>query len=149
MHYIIGLVGSGKTTIYRKLNEEQQKNSIEMEFPPSCLYNDEFKTEVFNLFRDNSDIDCIISHPFYLPKNFVDLICKEDKVEILSMPMDERIKRIKNRSDAINSNCKIFSDDYLCEEEKYLNELKHRLTEEGFTYTIRPQNYEGGKYDRK
>ena len=70
MKIIIGLVGSGKTTLYRKLNESKELYAVEIELPQSCLNDEEVKVKLFTLFYYNPNIDCIIAHPYYLPNDF-------------------------------------------------------------------------------
>lgn len=127
MRYIIGLVGSGKTTLYRKLNEEKQCNAVEIELPQSCIGDDEFIDKLFELYLSNSNIDCIIAHPYYLPKNFKKYIKENDIIEFLEIPFKERFERILKRSNEINSNCQIFDINYLYKEEQELIKLKKFL----------------------
>ena len=127
MHYIVGLVGSGKTTLYRKLNEEKQCNAVELELPQSCIGDNVFITKLFELYLSNPNIDCIIVHPYYLPKNFKKYIKEDDTIEFLEVPFKKRFERILKRSNEINSNCKIFDINYLYKEEQSLIKLKESL----------------------
>lgn len=127
MRYIIGLVGSGKTTLYRKLNEEKQCNAVEIELPQSCIGNNKFINKLFKLYLSNPNIDCIIVHPYYLPKHFQKYIKENDTIEFLEIPFKERFERILKRSNEINSDCQIFSIDYLYKEEQTLLKLKESL----------------------
>lgn len=127
MRYIAGLVGSGKTTLYRKLNEEKQCNAVELELPQSCIGDNVFITKLFELYLSNPNIDCIIVHPYYLPKNFKKYIKEDDTIEFLEVPFKERFERILKRSNRINSDCKIFDINYLYKEEQSLIELKESL----------------------
>ncbi len=123
--FYIGLVGAGKTTLYRQLNENKQANAVEIELPQSCL-NDEFtKSKLFELFYYNNNIDCIIAHPYYLPKDFWQRVSKKDTIRYLDMPLDERVERIKKRSKEIGTNPSlIFPWDYLLGEEECLRKFK-------------------------
>lgn len=123
--FYIGLVGTGKTTLYRQLNENKQANAVEIELPQSCI-NDEFtKSKLFELFYYNNNVDCIIAHPYYLPKDFWRRISKQDTIRYLDMPLDERIERIKKRSKEIETNPSlIFPRDYLLGEEECLRKFK-------------------------
>lgn len=127
MRYIIGLIGSGKTTLYRKLNEEKICNAVELELPQSCIGDDIFITKLFELYLNNSNINCIIAHPFYLPKHFYRYITKDDTVEFLDVPLQERMKRILMRSEEIDSKCQIFDVEFLHLEEKALRKLKGEI----------------------
>lgn len=124
MRYIIGLIGSGKTTLYRKLNEEKQCNAVELELPQSCIGDNKFITTLFELYLNNPNINCIIAHPFYLPKDFYKYLTGDDTVEFLDVPLQERMRRILIRSEEINSKCQIFDVEFLHLEEKALRELK-------------------------
>ena len=128
MRYIIGLVANGKTTLYRKLNEEKQCNAVEIELPQSCIGDNEFINTLLELYLSNSNIDCIIAHPYYLPKNFKKYIKEDDIIEFLEVPFKERFKRILKRSNEINSNCQIFDINYLYKEEQELIKFRETLT---------------------
>lgn len=129
---IFGLVGSGKTTLYRKLNEEKETNAIEIELPQSCINNDLLKEQLFRLFLFDKGIETIILHPYYLCLNFLEII-KESGIkvtfEFLDVPFKERLKRIKKRSKKISSNCKIFPIECLKLEEEYYEKLKTIIKE--------------------
>ena len=43
---IFGLVGSGKTTLYRKLNEQKISYAVEIELPQSCKDDEEYEITV-------------------------------------------------------------------------------------------------------
>lgn len=129
---IFGLVGSGKTTLYRKLNEEKRANAVEIELPQSCINNDLLKEQLFRLFLFDKGIETIILHPYYLCLNFLEII-KESGIkvtfEFLDVPFKERLKRIKKRSKEISSNCKIFPIECLKLEEEYYEKLKTIIKE--------------------
>lgn len=129
---IFGLIGSGKTTLYRKLNEEKRANAVEIELPQSCINNDLLKEQLFRLFLFDKGIETIILHPYYLCLNFLEII-KESSIkvtfEFLDVPFKERLKRIKKRSKQISSKCKIFPIEYLKLEEKYFEKLKTIIKE--------------------
>lgn len=129
---IFGLVGSGKTTLYRKLNEEKRANAVEIELPQSCINNDLLKEQLFRLFLFDKGIETIILHPYYLCLNFLEII-KESGIkvtfEFLDVPFKERVKRIKKRSKDINSKCEIFSLVLLKDEEVYYEKLKTIIKE--------------------
>jgi len=116
---IIGPVGSGKTTLYRKLNEEKITNAVEIELPQSCINDEEIKEKLFDIFYNSPNIDVIISHPYYLPKDL-----KGIEIEFLEIPFQERIKRINNRNKQSGNDCKIFDENFLKEEEIYFNNFK-------------------------
>lgn len=127
---IFGLIGSGKTTLYRKLNEEKRANAVEIELPQSCINNDLLKEQLFRLFLFDKSIETIILHPYYLCLDFLEII-KESGIkvtfEFLDIPFKERLKRIKKRSKQISSKCKIFPIEYLKLEEEYYEKLKERI----------------------
>ena len=126
MIIVIGLVGTGKTTLYRLLNESKQANAVEIELPQSCL-NDEFiKSKLFELFYYNNNIDYIIAHPYYLPKNFWRRISKKDTIIYLNIPLDERIERIKKRSKELETDSDtLFSTEFINQEEEYYVRFKN------------------------
>jgi len=117
--FYIGLVGTGKTTLYRLLNESKQESAVEIELPQSCL-NDEFtKSKLFELFYYNNNIDCIIVHPYYLPKDFWRRISNKDTIIYLDIPLDERLERIKERSKELETNPDtLFSAEFIKQEEE-------------------------------
>lgn len=130
---ILGLVGSGKSTLYRKLNEEKVANAVEIELPQICIGNEKLKEQLFELFLKDEDINVIITHPYFLCDNFQDIIKNNEvsvEYEFLEISFTERCKRIKNRSDSIRSDCKIFPSDFLQEEEETLTALKTILSKE-------------------
>lgn len=124
---IFGLIGSGKTTLYRKLNEEKKANAVEIELPQVCAYNDYLLEHLFKLYLYDKNIDTIILHPYFLCSNFKEII-KESGIKItfefLDVSFEERVKRIKKRSKDINSKCEIFSLVLLKDEEVYYREFK-------------------------
>lgn len=126
---IIGLVGSGKTTLYRKINEEQKAYAVEIELPQSCRYDEKLKKKLFKCFYKNKNIDIIILHPYYLPCDFVKLLSKEDQIEFLEVSLEERKERIIQRSKNIKSECKIFDENFIKEEEEYFKILKKQIKE--------------------
>lgn len=127
---IFGLIGSGKTTLYRKLNEEKKANAVEIELPQVCVYNDYLLEHLFKLYLYDKNIDTIILHPYFLCSNFKEII-KESGIkvtfEFLDVPFKERLKRIKKRSKKISSNCKIFPIECLKLEEEMWWRLKNNL----------------------
>ena len=90
---IFGLVGSGKTTLYRKLNEEKRANAVEIELPQSCKDDEELKETLLRLYINNKNIETIIVHPYYLPSNWKEIV-GEVKIELLGIPFEERLERI-------------------------------------------------------
>ena len=126
--FYIGLVGTGKTTLYRLLNESKQANAVEIELPQSCL-NDEFtKSKLFELFYYNNNIDCIIAHPYYLPKDFWRRISKKDTIIYLYIPLDERLERIKKRAKELETNPDtLFSTEFIKQEEEYYIRFKNKV----------------------
>jgi adenylate kinase family enzyme len=130
MKIVIGLVGSGKTTLYRKLNENKELNAVEIELPQSCLKNDELINAIFKLFYNSQDIECIIAHPYYLPKDLFKLISPADEIILLEVPLKERLKRIKKRSKELKVKSNIFPMEFILNEEGFLTELKRRIKSE-------------------
>lgn len=112
---IIGLVGSGKTTLYRWLNLHEGFNSVELELPPACRDDEETKKEVFNAFIASENIDVIISHPFFLPKDFKK---NASVVYLLDVSREERERRIELRNER-----EYFDDAFLEKEEAALKEM--------------------------
>ena len=129
---IFGLIGSGKTTLYMKLNEEKRANAVEIELPQVCAYNDYLLEHLFKLYLYDKHIDTIILHPYFLCSNFKEII-KESGIkvtfEFLDVPFKERLKRIKKRSKQISSKCKIFPIECLKLEEEYYEKLKTIIKE--------------------
>lgn len=126
MKFIIGLVASGKTTLYRKLNEEKICNAVEIELPQSCI-NDEFiKSKLFELFYYNNNIDCIIAHPYYLPNDFWERVNPKDEFMFLDVPIKERTKRIKKRSKKLRIKTTIFPKEFLEKEEEDFIKFKEQ-----------------------
>lgn len=124
---IFGLIGSGKTTLYRKLNEEKRANAVEIELPQVCAYNDYLLEHLFKLYLYDKNIDTIILHPYFLCSNFKEIIKESGiivKYTFLDVSFEERVKRIKKRSKDINSKCEIFSLVLLKNEEVYYREFK-------------------------
>ena len=110
---IFGLVGSGKTTLYRKLNEQKISYAVEIEPPQSCKDDEELKETLLRLYINNKNIETIIVHPYYLPSNWKEIV-GEVKIELLDIPFEERLERIIKR----NKDNKIFSLKFLLEEEE-------------------------------
>ena len=128
MRFIIGLVGSGKTTLYRKLNENKECSAVEIELPQSCTHDEVLKNELFNLFYNSANIDCIIVHPYYLPKDFWRLVSNEDTIIYLDIPLDERIERINKRSNELETNPDtLFSTEFIEQEEEYYIRFKNKM----------------------
>lgn len=118
MKFIIGLAGSGKTTLYRRLNENKILNAVEIELPQSCLKDEKIKNELFNLYYNNPNIECIIAHPYYLPNDFWNRISQKDIVYYLDIPLKQRIKRIKKRSKKLKVKENIFPKELVEKEEE-------------------------------
>ena len=110
---IFGLVGSGKTTLYRYLNEQKILYAVEIELPQSCKDDEELKETLLRLYINNKNIETIIVHPYYLPSNWKEIV-SEVKIELLDIPFEERLERIIKR----NKDNKIFSLKFLLEEEE-------------------------------
>ena len=110
---IFGLVGSGKTTLYRYLNEQKISYAVEIELPQSCKDDEELKETLLRLYINNKNIETIIVHPYYLPSNWKEIV-GEVKIELLDIPFEERLERIIKRS----KDNKIFSLKFLLEEEE-------------------------------
>lgn len=127
MIFYIGLVASGKTTLYRKLNEEKTMYAVEIELPQSCINDEDIKLKLFNIYYKSKSIDCIISSPCYLPNNFTSLISESDRVIFLDVDRKIREDRIRERSNKIYSNCVIFSKELLDMEENKMNEIQRKL----------------------
>lgn len=117
MRLIIGLVGSGKTTLYRQLNENKELYAVEIELPQSCLQDEYLKVKIFDLFYLSKNIDCIITHPYYLPCDFWQRISTTDEIVYLDLPLNERLRRIKKRSKSLNVTGNIFPLDFIIKEE--------------------------------
>lgn len=126
MIIIIGLVGSGKTTLYRKLNENQELYAVEIELPQSCLYDDKLKEELFKLYYFNPNIECIIAHPYYLPKDFWQRISSTDEIIYLDLPIKERLRRIEKRTKSLKVTENIFPPEFIKKEEEDFNIFKRR-----------------------
>jgi hypothetical protein len=124
---IIGLVASGKTTLYRKLNEEKQAFAVEIELPQSCVNDEELKYNLFRLFYENNNIDVIIVHPYYLTNRFIEFLSPDDTVEFLNVPIEERKRRANERSKSYNADCVIFDGDFYEKEEQALSKLKREV----------------------
>ena len=119
---IFGLVGSGKTTLYRYLNEQKILYAVEIELPQSCKDDEELKETLLRLYINNKNIETIIVHPYYLPSNWKEIV-GEVKIELLDIPFEERLERIIKR----NKDNKIFSLKFLLEEEEMWWRLKNNL----------------------
>ena len=119
---IFGLVGSGKTTLYRKLNEQKISYAVEIELPQSCKDDEELKETLLRLYINNKNIETIIVHPYYLPSNWKEIV-GEVKIELLDIPFEERLERITKR----NKDNKIFSLKFLLEEEEMWWRFKNNL----------------------
>ncbi len=119
---IFGLVGSGKTTLYRKLNEQKISYAVEIELPQSCKDDEKLKETLLQLYINNKNIETIIVHPYYLPSNWKEIV-GEVKIELLDIPFEERLERIIKRS----KDNKIFSLKFLLEEEEMWRRFKNNL----------------------
>lgn len=119
---IFGLVGSGKTTLYRKLNEQKISYAVEIELPQSCKDDEKLKETLLRLYINNKNIETIIVHPYYLPSNWKEIV-GEVKIELLDIPFEERLERIIKRS----KDNKIFSLKFLLEEEEMWWRFKNNL----------------------
>ena len=129
MNIVIGLVGSGKTTLYRKFNENKLCNAVELELPQSCINDENLKQNLFYLYYYNPNIDCIIAHPYYLPKDFWQRTSKDDKIIYLDIPLDERLERIKKRSKELETNPDtLFSTEFIKQEEDYYINFKNKVS---------------------
>ena len=91
---ILGLSGSGKTTTYRQLNELRTESAVEIELPPSCVYDEKIKETLFKTFYKSKNIDTIILHYKFLPKNFIKIISKKDEIYCLNVGDNTRKKRL-------------------------------------------------------
>lgn len=121
---ILGLVGSGKTTLYRYLNEQKISYAAEIELPQSCKDDEELKENLLKLYINNENIETIIIHPYYLPTNWKEIV-GEVEIELLDISIEERLKRIVARSgEKLN---KIFPIQFILQEEKMWEELKNNL----------------------
>ena len=128
--FYIGLVGGGKTTLYRQLNENKEMNAVEIELPRSCLNDEVFISNLFDLYYYNDNIDCIIAHPCCLPHDFWRRISKKDTIRYLDIPLDERIARIKKRSKEIETNPDtLFSTEFIKQEEEYYINFKNKVVQ--------------------
>ena len=119
---ILGLVGSGKTTLYRHLNEQKISYAVEIELPQSCKDDEELKESLLQLYINNKNIETIIVHPYYLPSNWKETV-GDIEIELLDIPFKERVQRIINRS----KDNKIFPPKFLLEEEEMWWRLKNNL----------------------
>lgn len=126
MKFIIGLVGSGKTTWYKSLNETEQLKAVEIELPQSCLKDEKIKNELFNLYYNNPNIECIIAHPYYLPNDFWERVNPKDEFMFLDVPIKERTKRIKKRSKKLRIKTTIFPKEFLEKEEEDFIKFKEQ-----------------------
>ena len=121
---ILGLVGSGKTTLYRYLNEQKISYAVEIELPQSCEDDEELKETLLRLYINNKNIETIIVHPYYLPNNWKEIV-GDIEIELLDISIQERLKRIVARSgQKLN---KIFPIQFILEEEKMWERLKSNL----------------------
>ena len=125
MKYIIGLIASGKTTLFRQLNERKESYAVEIELPQSCLNDEKIKKKLLKMFSESENIETIIAHPYYLPKDFYKRIKETDNITYLDIPLKERLKRIKERCEANGTDRNlIFPDWYLEKEEKDFKKFK-------------------------
>ena len=121
---ILGLVGSGKNTLYRHLNEQKLSYAVEIELPQSCKDDEELKETLLRLYINNKNIETIIVHPYYLPSNWKEIV-GDIEIELLDISIQERLKRIVARSgQKLN---KIFPIQFILEEEKMWERLKSNL----------------------
>ena len=121
---IFGLVGSGKTTLYRYLNEQKISYAVEIELSQSCKDDEELKETLLRLYINNKNIETIIVHPYYLPNNWKEIV-GDIEIELLDISIQERLKRIVARSgQKLN---KIFPIQFILEEEKMWERLKSNL----------------------
>lgn len=126
MKFIIGLTGSGKTTTYRTLNENKILNAVEIELPQSCLKDEKLKVSLFNLYYKNHNIDCIISHPYYLPNDFWERVSPKDEFMFLDVPIKKRARRIEKRSKKLRIKTTIFPKEFLEKEEEDFIKFKEQ-----------------------
>lgn len=121
---ILGLVASGKTTLYRHLNEQKISYAVEIELPQSCKDDEKLKETLLRLYINNKNIETIIVHPYYLPSNWKEIV-GDIEIELLDISIEERLKRIVARSgQKLN---KIFPIQFILEEEKMWERLKSNL----------------------
>ena len=121
---ILGLVGSGKTTLYRYLNEQKISYAVEIELPQNCKDDEELKENLLQLYINNENIETIIVHPYYLPSNWKEIV-GDIEIELLDISIKERLKRIVARSGRKLN--KIFPIQFILEEEKMWEKLKNNL----------------------
>lgn len=130
MIIVIGLVATGKTSLYRWINEQGKGSAVELELPQSCIQDNELCTNLFKLYYNNKNITHIIVHPYFLPQQFWTMISHNDTIILLNkLTISERQQRITQRSKAIGlcqSEVKIFPAEYLAQEEQ---EWEHVLEE--------------------
>lgn len=124
---IVGLVGSGKTTFYRYLNEQKISYAVEIELPQSCKEDEKLKESLLKLYINNINIETIIVHPYYLPSNWQEIV-GDIEIELLEVSVEERLKRIIKRSGK-NLN-KIFPLQFILEEEQMWEEFKRLVNYE-------------------
>ena len=136
MKFIIGLVASGKTTLYRKLNEEKICNAMEIELPNICVGDEKLQKKLFNLYYNNKNIDMIIAHPLFMYKGWYKRLNKNDTIKIINVPTEERIKRIDKRSKEINSKQILFTEGFIDFEEDVLEQLIKNLEYKNIAFEI-------------
>lgn len=115
---ILGLVASGKSTLYRQVNELKKFNAVEIELPQSCMKDEALKSALLSLYINDDNIDMIITHPYYLSQDYLNYI---DRLELfyLDVPLKERIKRMQLRSASINTNSNnLFPAEFISIEEE-------------------------------
>lgn len=115
---ILGLVASGKSTLYRQVNELKKFNAVEIELPQSCMKDEPLKSALLSLYINDDNIDMIITHPYYLSQDYLNYI---DRLELfyLDVPLKERIKRMQLRSASINTNSNnLFPAEFISIEEE-------------------------------
>lgn len=90
---ILGLVASGKSTLYRRVNELKMFNAVEIELPQSCINDEALKSALLSLYMNDDNIDMIITHPYYLSQDYLKYL---DQLELfyLDIPLKERLDRM-------------------------------------------------------
>lgn len=128
---VLGLVASGKSTLYRQVNELKKFNAVEIELPQSCTKDEALKSALLSLYINDDNIDMIITHPYYLSQDYLKYL-NQLELFYLDIPLKERLERIQLRSASINTNSNnLFPVDFISTEEesfkKFLIANKNRV----------------------
>ncbi len=128
---VLGLVASGKSTLYRQVNELKKFNAVEIELPQSCTKDEALKSALLSLYVNDDNIDMIITHPYYLSQDYLKYL-NQLELFYLDIPLKERLERIQLRSASINTNSNnLFPVDFISTEEesfkKFLIANKNRV----------------------